>query len=53
MELHRIGDEERIAMAVYSLRKAKEKVEEKEEAIEARDRTCGGWRRLWRRRWIG
>ena len=34
-----MGDEDRIAMAEHSLRKAKEKVEEKEEAIVALDRS--------------
>ena len=42
VELRRIGDEERITMAEYSLGKAKKKVEEKEEAIEALDRSV--WR---------
>ena len=37
VELRRIGDEERIAMAEHPLGKAHEKVEEKEEAIQALD----------------
>ena len=39
VELRGMGDEDRIAMAEHSLRKAKEKVEEKEEAIAALDRS--------------
>ena len=39
LELRRIGDEARIAMAEHSLGRAKEKVEEKEEEIVARNRS--------------
>ena len=39
VELHKIGNEDRITMAEHSLEKAKESVEEKEEGIVALDRS--------------